>query len=323
MKNKVLVTGGAGFIGSHLCEALLDKKYQVTCLDNFFTGKRENIGHLAAKTGFQLIKHDASQPLPAKILEEKWQQIYHLASPAGPHPTAPKSYINCPIETYLVNSVGTHQLLKLAKKTQAKFLFASTSEAYGDPKEHPQKESYWGHVNPIGPRACYDESKRFGEMATMVWTKKEKVDGRVVRIFNTYGPRMNVADGRAVILFIDQALKNKDLTIFGNGRQTRSFCYVDDLVKGLIAAMEKLAAGKVVNLGNPDEININQLAKTIITATKSKSKIVYQPAVKDDPQRRQPDIGRAKKLLAWQPTISLEEGLKKTIAWVARQKQNI
>jgi len=313
MKN-ILITGGAGFIGSHLCKKLINSGHKVTGLDNFFTGKKENLKDILNNKQFDLVEHDVVQPLPKEIKSQDWDEIYHLASPAGPHPNAPKSYLNHPVETYLVNSVATHQLLKFSQEKKAKFLFASTSEVYGDPKVHPQKEDYWGHVNPIGPRACYDESKRFGEMAVSVWSKKG-ADARLIRIFNTYGPNMNPEDGRAMIVFITQALKNQPVTIFGDGRQTRSFCYVDDLVDGIILAMEGLPSGQVVNLGNPEEITINQLVENIFKLTGKTSPIEYKKAVEDDPQKRRPDISKAKKVLNWQPTIDLETGLKKTIAW--------
>lgn len=314
---KILVTGGAGFIGSHLCRQLLKLDNQVVCVDNFFTGKKANIEDLLSKNNFSLIKADVSQMLPDKISQSQWQEIYHLASPAGPHPTAPKSYLNYPVKTYLVNSIGTHQLLKLASKSQAKFLFASTSEIYGDPQVHLQTEDYHGNVNPIGPRACYNESKRFAEMAVSVWAKKG-VNARIIRIFNTYGPNMNPDDGRAVITFITKALKSQPINIFGDGQQTRSFCYIDDLVKGIILAMNRLSSDQVVNLGNPQEITIKSLAEKIIQLTKSKSKINYQNQLKDDPQKRKPDIAKAKSSLGWQPEIDLDTGLIKTIDWAKR-----
>lgn len=320
MKKQVLVTGGAGFIGSHLCQKLLEQNQRVVCVDNFITSKEENIQPLLEHKDFQLVKADVSQPLPEEITTAQWAAIYHLASPAGPHPTAPKSYLQLPIETYLVNSVGTHQLLELSQKNKAKFLFASTSEVYGDPQVHPQTEGYWGNVNPVGPRACYDESKRFGEMATMVWFKKHHLNARIIRIFNTYGPRMNPADGRAVIVFITQALKNQPITIFGDGNQTRSFCYVDDLVAGLMSAMEKGKAGEIFNLGNPNEITIKKLAQIVLKNTNSNSEVVYQKAVQDDPRKRRPDINKAEQLLKWKPKVPLEQGLKKTIEWATRQK---
>lgn len=321
-KKHVLITGGAGLIGSHLCDVLIDKGYLVTCVDNFITGRRENIAHLASNKNFKFVKADASLPPSSYQLSHdrrsgkgrpatSYQYIFHLASPASP-----RGYMDHPIETYKVNSFGTDYLLKFAKKQKVRFLFASTSEVYGDPKVHPQPESYWGHVNPIGVRACYDESKRFGEMVCKTFERKYKLDIRIARIFNTYGPRNDRHDGRVVPNFITQALQNKPITVYGDGKQTRSFCYVSDLVEGLYKLMFKTKLkGQVINLGNPDEFTILDLAKRIKKMTGSASKIVFTKKPEDDPNRRKPDIKKAQKLLSWQPKISLEEGLPPTIEY--------
>lgn len=309
---KCLVTGGAGFIGSHLCEKLLSLGYEVICVDNLITGSEENIQELTVNPKFQFIKHDVTQSLPEKIHA---QLIFHLASPASPNKNNPKSYINFPIETLLANSLGTHELLRLAQKCKAKFLFASSSEIYGDPLEHPQKESYFGNTSPNGPRSCYDEAKRFGEAITMVYFRKHHLNVRIVRIFNTFGPKM-ADDGRVVVTFILQALENEPLTVFGDGSQTRSFCYVSDLVDGLIKAMVSSDTdGEVFNLGNPDEYTVSQLADLIKKLTGSQSEIARQPLPEDDPVRRCPDIGKAKGILKWEPKVTLEEGLQKTIEY--------
>ena len=301
-------------IGSHLCDKLIKENFSVTCIDNFITGRPENIAHLASNKNFIFIKADVSLP-PKNYLETgdrklvAYNYIFHLASPASP-----KGYIDHPIETYRVNSFGTHRLLKFAKKQKARFLFASTSEVYGDPKVHPQPETYWGNVNPVGIRACYDESKRFGEMVCKVFEREYKLDVRIARIFNTYGPRNDPNDGRVIPNFIVQALKNKPMTVYGNGKQTRSFCYVSDLVEGLYRLMFKKALkGRVINLGNPDEFEILGLAHKVKKITNSTSKIVFTKKLEDDPARRKPNIKRAKKLLGWQPEISLEKGLSPTI----------
>lgn len=308
MKN-CLVTGGAGFIGSHLCDTLMALKYKVICVDNFQTGRQENINHLFKNSNFEFIKHDVIKPL--KIKKRKIKFVYHLASPASP-----RSYQDLSLSTMLVNSLGTFNMLKLARQHQAKFLLASTSEVYGDPLEHPQKESYWGNVNPVGIRSCYDESKRFAEAITMVFYRQFKVDTRIVRIFNTYGPRVEPKDGRVISNFIVQALTNMPLTIYGKGQQTRSFCYVSDLVDGLLRSMEnKKTRGEVINLGNPQEDKIIFLAKLIKKMCQSKTKLVFRPLPEDDPQRRRPDIAKAKEILNWSPRVNLEEGLNKTIAY--------
>jgi len=319
----VLVTGGAGLIGSHLCDKLIKENYHVACIDNFITGRPENIAHLASNKNFKFVKADVSGPpasyqLPARNRYAQgvaggpatsYRFIFHLASPASP-----KGYMDHPIETYRVNSFGTNHLLKFAKKQKARFLFASTSEVYGDPKVHPQPETYWGNVNPVGIRACYDESKRFGEMVCKIFERKHKLDVRIARIFNTYGPRNDPQDGRVIPNFIIQAIKNKPMTVYGDGAQTRSFCYVSDLVEGLYKLMfKKGLKGQVINLGNPEEFTVLELANKIKKATDSKSKIIFTKKPEDDPNRRKPDIKKAKKKLAWQPKISLDKGLRPTI----------
>ncbi|MFZ5845412.1 MAG: UDP-glucuronic acid decarboxylase family protein [Patescibacteria group bacterium] len=311
-KKTSVVTGGAGFIGSHLCEALLAHGHQVFCLDNLLTGAEENLIHAKKNPNFTFIRIDVTEKLP---ILGKIDYIFHLASPASP-----RDYQNYAEETALVNSVGTRNLLRLAKSYGARFLFASTSEVYGEPLEHPQRETYWGNVNPNGPRSCYDESKRFGEMITMVYVRKYGVDARIARIFNTYGERMQPEDGRVVSNFVNQALNGKPLTIYGDGSQTRSFCYVSDLVAGLLRLMfTDDLAGEVVNLGNPEEYPVLELAGKIKQLAASNSKIIYKPLPPDDPSRRRPDITKAKKLLGWEPKISLEKGLKKTIQFYKNQ----
>ncbi len=306
----VLVAGGAGFIGSHLCEFLLEKEHKVLCLDNFVTGSKENIKHLNENENFELIEQDLTNSLE---LKQKIDQIYHLASPASP-----VDYQEMPLETMLANSFGTKNLLDYAKKNQTKFVFASTSEVYGDPKEHPQKETYWGNVNPVGLRACYDESKRFAEALIMVYRRKFRTDAMIARIFNTYGPRMRTNDGRIVPNFATQALKNKDITVYGDGSQTRSFCYVSDLVQGLYSLMHS-GVHSPVNLGNPEELSILDFAKKIKELTKSESNIVFKDLPEDDPLKRKPDISKAKEKLEWEPKISIEDGLPKTIEWFKTQ----
>ncbi|MEK9171300.1 MAG: UDP-glucuronic acid decarboxylase family protein [Patescibacteria group bacterium] len=314
-----LVAGGGGFIGSFVCEKLLAENNQVICVDNFITGQRKNIEHLLPNPNFTLIEADVSsndwhQRINAST-HQRISFILHLASPAGPNPNSPKSYHALPVETYLVNSIGTHYLLELAKKYNSVFLFASTSEVYGDPEVHPQPETYWGHVNSIGPRAIYDESKRLGEAICATWSRKFGVQTRIARIFNTYGPRMNPDDGRAIPLFIQSAINHRPLTIHGDGHQTRSFCYVDDQVNGLLKLLRSNLNADPVNIGNPTELTIKQLVETIISATNSKSTIQYGSLPEDDPERRRPDISKAKKLLNWEPKVGLEEGLKKTIEY--------
>lgn len=303
-----VVTGGSGFIGSHLCELLLDRGEKVFCIDNLLTGIEENVRKLQNKSGFEFIRSDVTAQFP---VFEKIDRIYHLASPASVI-----DYQRFPEETALVNSVGTRNLLTVAKAYKARFFYASTSEVYGDPLQHPQKESYWGNVNPNGVRSCYDEAKRFGEMMTLLYFRKYAVNARIARIFNTYGPRMRATDGRVVSNFVTQALAGQPLTVHGDGMQTRSFCYVSDLVRGIIALMDSdSVGGEVVNLGNPQEYKTIDLAKLVIVLTKSKSAIVYDQLPQDDPRQRRPDITKAQKLLGWQPAVGLEEGLEKTIEY--------
>jgi len=309
---KIIVTGGCGFIGSHLVKKLLEENHFVIAIDNLISGDIENINPFKNKKNFLFIKADVIFPL--KNIP-KVDAIFHLASPASPNHHSPISFHHLGLETMLVNTVGTLELLKLAKKFDAKFLFASSSEVYGDPLIHPQKENYYGNVNPVGARSVYDEAKRFGETLTFYFFKKENVNARIARIFNTYGPNMRIDDKRMVVNFIVQALKNQPITIFGNGKQTRSLCYVEDLVEGLIKLMfGKNTKGEVVNLGNPEEHTVLEYAKIIKKLTSSKSKIVFEePLPQDDPKKRKPDIEKAKRLLGWQPKTSLKEGLKKTI----------
>lgn len=312
-----LVTGGAGFIGSHLCDKLVDEGFRVICVDNLLTGNRDNIKHLEPKEEFVFIEADIAQEKTFKdYLNDKFDFIFHLASPASPNENSLMSYLAYPIETMLVNSQATYLLLELAKNEEAKFLFASTSEVYGDPKEHPQKETYWGNVNPNGLRSCYDESKRFGEAITKVYARKFGVDTRIIRIFNTYGPRMDPNDGRAIVNFITQGLKFDPYTIYGDGKQTRSFCYVSDLVSGINRAMfyEK-TKGQVFNLGNPDEYSMNELVETIAKKLDRDKNIKHSKLPEDDPTRRRPDISKAKRILDWHPIVSLDEGLEKTIEY--------
>ncbi len=302
----VLVTGGAGFIGSHLCDQLIEKGYKVICLDNLLTGSKKNIEHLLGSPNFEFIEADVTSRF--EIPDTRF--IFHLASPASPI-----DYQNYPEETLLTNSTGTINILKLAKENNAKVLIASTSEVYGDPLEHPQKETYLGNVNTFGPRACYDESKRFGEAATYVFLHKYNIDVRIIRIFNTYGPRMKKDDGRVVSNFINNALEDSPLKVDGDGSQTRSFCYISDLVDGIFKAMfSDNTKGEIFNLGNPDEYKVKDLADKIVKLTNSKSEIKYSGAFReDDPMRRQPDITKAKRVLDWEPKVELEEGLQKTI----------
>jgi len=311
---KILVSGGAGFIGFHLCSRLLKEDYQVICIDNLSTGLSENIKPFLKNKNFAFIDWDITKPL--KDLP-KIDAIFHLASPASPNYQSEISYHHLALETILVNSLGTLELLKLAQKDQAKFLFASSSEIYGDPKKHPQKETYFGNVNPIGPRAVYDEAKRMGETLTAYFWREKGLDARIARIFNTYGPGLRIDDKRMVVNFIVAALKNEPITIYGQGKQTRSLCYIDDLVEGLLRLMFYPNTQKeVVNLGMQDEHTVLFFAQTIKKLTASKSEIIFsQDLPEDDPIRRKPDISKAKKLLDWWPKINLEEGLKKTIAY--------
>lgn len=319
----VLISGGAGFIGSHLSANLVKEGYKVLCLDNFSTGSKDNIAELIANGNFLLINCDVTKKLPDVVMETKIDYIFHLASPASPNEASPISYMSLPLETMDVNSIGTRHLLRLAKKNQAKFLLASTSEIYGDPTVHPQTETYWGNVNTLGVRSCYDESKRFGEALTMVYVRKFKLDARIVRIFNTYGPNMDLRDGRAIVNFIIQALKNESITVFGKGQQTRSLCYISDLVDGLKKALfTKNTSAEVFNLGNPEELTILELAKKVKKATESKADIVFTDLPEDDPTRRKPDITKAKKILNWQPKINLTAGLEKTIKYFQTKLKN-
>lgn len=300
---KILVTGGAGFIGSHLVDRLLERGDEVIVADNFFTGTRTNIEQHLRNPRFELIRHDVTLPLLVEC-----DQVYHLACPASP-----VHYQFNPVKTVKTNVLGTINMLGLCKRVRARFLLASTSEVYGDPLEHPQKETYWGHVNPIGPRSCYDEGKRVAETLTYNYRHMNGVDARIVRIFNTYGPRMLFDDGRVVSNFVVQALKGKDITVYGDGKQTRSFCFVDDLVRGIMATMDKNEFSGPVNLGNPNEITIGELAERVIKMTGAKCKLDYKPLPKDDPLRRNPDISIAKRELNWEPKVALEEGLARTI----------
>lgn len=307
-----VVAGGAGFIGSHLCRALLEDDLLVLCVDNLITGRKKNIEGLLNNSSFKFIEHDVTKPLN---LSDKVDFVFHLASPASPNKNNPISYINKPLETLLANSLGTYQLLELSKKHGTKFLYASSSEVYGDPKVSPQREDYWGNVNPNGIRSVYDEGKRFGEAMVLTYYRNFNKDVRNVRIFNTYGPRM-AKDGRVVPDFITQAITNKPITVYGDGKQTRSLCFIDDMVNGLKKAiLSSNTSGKTINLGNPNEITILELAKLIKKMTNSKSEIVHEELPEDDPKKRNPDISSAKKLLNWEPKVALEEGLKKTIEY--------
>jgi dTDP-glucose 4,6-dehydratase len=302
-----LVTGGAGFLGSHVCDYLLAHGDRVICVDNLDTGSLQNIEHIR-DGDFVFLNHDLTEPL---FLEEPVDVVFHLASPASPI-----DYMRLPLHTLKVGSYGTHHMLGLAKFKRARFLLASTSEVYGDPKVHPQPESYWGHVNPIGPRGVYDEAKRYAEALTMAYHRQQGVDTAIVRIFNTYGPRMRPHDGRAIPTFMRQALEGKPLTVFGDGLQTRSFCYVDDLVRGLYL-LATSGEHMPVNLGNPEEMSLLELAETVIRVTGSRSEVVFEALPVDDPRVRQPDISRARELLGWQPEVSLEDGLTRLSEFLA------
>jgi UDP-glucuronate decarboxylase len=301
---RVLVTGGAGFIGSHLCERLIDEGHDVLCLDNFFTGRKKNVEALLDDHRFELVRHDVIEPILLEV-----DRVYHFACPASP-----VHYQYNPVKTVKTNVMGTINMLGLCKRTRARLLHASTSEVYGDPEVHPQPESYWGNVNPIGVRSCYDEGKRVAETLCFDYHRQNDVDVRVIRIFNTYGPRMLLDDGRVVSNFVVQALKGEDITVYGDGSQTRSFCFVDDLVEGILRMMESEHTGPV-NLGNPGEFTIRELAELVIELTASKSAIVERPLPADDPTRRRPDISRAKEWLDWEPAIALRDGLKQTIEY--------
>lgn len=304
--NRILVTGGAGFLGSHLCDRLIKNGHDVLCVDNFFTGSKQNITHLIGNPYFELMRHDVTFPLHVEV-----DEIYNLACPASP-----VHYQFDPVQTTKTSVHGAINMLGLAKRTKARVFQASTSEVYGDPEQHPQQESYWGRVNPIGPRSCYDEGKRCAETLFFDYYRQHDLDIKVVRIFNTYGPRMHPNDGRVVSNFIVQALKGEDITIFGDGSQTRSFCYVDDLIEGFIRMMgtEKGVTGPI-NLGNPGEFTMLELAEKVIQLTGSKAKLTFKPLPTDDPKQRQPDISIAKENLGWEPKVNLEDGLKETIAY--------
>ncbi len=301
-----VVTGAAGFLGSHLSDLLLARGHKVIGIDNFVTGRVDNIAHLGGNPKFKFIEQDVTEFI---FLDSPVDYVWHFASPASPI-----DYLEIPIQTLKVGSLGTHKALGLAKLKQARFLLASTSEVYGDPLVHPQTEDYWGNVNPIGPRGCYDEAKRFAEALTMAYHKEHGVQTRIVRIFNTYGPRMRLKDGRVVPAFISQALKHKPITVFGEGSQTRSFCYVSDLIEGIYRLMMS-ATSHPVNIGNPTEMTMLEFAEQIIKATRSRSKIVHRPLPQDDPKQRRPDITRAKKILKWSPKVPLAKGLVKTIEY--------
>ncbi len=302
---RTLITGGAGFLGSHLCDCLLEKGHEVLCMDNFITGSRDNIRHIKSDR-FQLIEHNVTQYIEVK---GPLDCILHFASPASPI-----DYLEFPIQTLKVGSLGTHNALGLAKEKRAKFLLASTSEVYGDPLVHPQEEAYWGNVNPVGPRGVYDEAKRFAEAITMAYHRVHSIDVKIVRIFNTYGPRMRANDGRAIPNFIKQALTGKDLTAYGDGTQTRSFCYVSDLVEGIFRLLMS-DLNEPVNIGNPIEMTIQQMAEKILQLCETQSKIIYTPLPEDDPKVRQPNISKAKRHLKWEPHVKLDEGLKKTMEY--------
>jgi len=302
---RVLVTGGAGFLGSHLCDRLIEQGHDVICLDNYFTGSKKNIEHLADNPRFEFIRHDVTESILLEV-----DRIYNLACPASP-----VHYQYNPVKTIKTSILGAVNMLGLAKRVKARILQASTSEVYGDPSVHPQVEEYWGNVNPIGIRSCYDEGKRVAETLFMDYHRQNKVDIRIVRIFNTYGPRMHPNDGRVVSNFIVQALQGKDITVYGDGLQTRSFCFVSDLVEAILRAMEQTEYDLPINIGNPGEFTILELAEKIIKLTGSKSKIIKEPLPTDDPKQRKPDISKAKKFLNWEPSVNLEEGLKKTIEY--------
>jgi dTDP-glucose 4,6-dehydratase len=308
-RRRVVVTGGAGFLGSHLCDSLLERGDEVVAIDNLSTGRLQNIEHLFGRDGFTYARHNVSNYVwvPGRV-----DAVLHFASPASP-----KDYLELPIQTLKVGSLGTHNCLGLAKDKGARFLLASTSEVYGDPRVHPQPESYWGNVNPVGPRGVYDEAKRFAEAMTMAYHTHHGLDVRIVRIFNTYGPRMRPTDGRAVSNFLVQAMQGKPITIYGDGSQTRSFCYVEDEIRGFLALLDSDVVGPV-NIGNPAEFTVLELAELVIEVTNSTSEIVHEPLPVDDPTQRRPDINRARSELGWEPRIDLREGLTRTAEWLAR-----
>lgn len=306
-----VVTGGAGFIGSHLCDYLLSKNERVIAVDNLGSGNRKNIAHLMSRSDFQFIEHDIRNPLK---IDGHVDRVYNMASRASP-----ADFVSHAVEIMMTNSLGTYNTIQFALEKKARFLMASTSESYGDPEVSPQPETYWGHVNPVGPRSCYDESKRFSESLTMTFIRNNGLDGRIIRIFNTYGPRMRLDDGRIVPNFVTQALSEKPMTVYGDGSQTRSFCYVSDLVRGIYLMMQNDVRGEVVNLGNPVEMTVLEFAEKIKSATGSSSEIVFRPLPENDPMQRKPDISKAKKLLNWEPVVSLDEGLKMTIDWFRQE----
>jgi dTDP-glucose 4,6-dehydratase len=303
---RTLITGGAGFLGSHLCDYLIGRGHEVICIDNLSTGNMENVSHLLGDRRFSFIQYDVTNYLH---VDGPLDNILHFASPASPI-----DYLRMPIQTLKVGSLGTHKALGLAKAKGARFLLASTSECYGDPLVHPQREDYWGNVNPVGPRGVYDEAKRFAESMTMAYHRSHGVRTRIVRIFNTYGPRMRLEDGRALPAFMGQSLRGEELTVFGDGTQTRSFCYVDDLVEGIVKLLES-EESLPVNLGNPDEITLLELAQRVMAVTGSKSRIVFRDLPEDDPKVRRPDIGKARRLLGWEPKVPLDEGLKRVLPY--------
>ncbi len=311
---RVLVTGAAGFLGSHLCDRLLAEGHQVIGMDNFITGRQENLDHLGGNAQFTFIEHDISQFID--VPGEELEAVMHFASPASPNPNSPYGYVNLPIQTMKAGALGTLNSLGVARAYQARFLLASTSEIYGDPKTHPQPESYWGHVNPIGERSVYDEAKRFAEALTMAYHRYHGIDTRIVRIFNTYGSRMRLDDGRAIPNFINQAMKGQPLTVYGDGSQTRSFCYVDDQIEGIYQLLLS-EEHRPVNIGNPVEISILELAKVLNNLIRNPVEITFLPDKRGegDPQRRKPDISRAQKVLGWKPIVQLEEGLRRTLAY--------
>ena len=307
---RTLITGGGGFIGSHLCERFLAEGHDVIAVDNFITGRLKNIQHLVGNPRFQLIEHDVSQHI---TIDGPLDNILHFASPASP-----VDYLMYPIQTLKVGSLGTHNTLGLARAKSARYLMASTSEVYGDPEQHPQREDYWGNVNPVGPRGCYDEAKRFSEAIVMAYHRAHHVNTHIVRIFNTYGERMRLDDGRVLPNFVGQALRGESLSVYGNGSQTRSFCYVSDLVEGIYRLLST-DFHEPVNLGNPDEVSILEFAREILAQSGSQSKLAFKPLPQDDPKVRKPDITRARQLLGWEPTVNRHDGLKRTLAYFRRQ----
>ncbi len=310
---RILISGAAGFLGSHLCDKLLSEGHQVVGMDNFITGNPENLAHLASDQNFSFIRHDVSDFI---FVPGKLDAVLHFASPASPNPNSPLGYVNLPIQTMKAGALGTHNMLGVARAFGARFLLASTSEIYGDPLEHPQTETYWGHVDPIGTRSVYDEAKRFAEALTMAYHHFHGIDTRIVRIFNTYGPRMHIEDGRVVPNFLQQALLGQSLTVYGDGSQTRSFCYVDDLIDGIVRLLYS-DEHMPVNIGNPDEISILEFAQTINRLVNNNAEVIFENSsrTEGDPQRRRPDISRAKAILGWEPNINLEDGISRTIPY--------